>query len=63
MSYRFIAAALVIATIGPATAVELNPAAVAFKLPDQIAWKAGETRASKAPSWSAIRRSPACTSC
>ena len=41
MSYRFIAAALVIATIGPATAVELNPAAVAFKLPDQIAWKAG----------------------
>ena len=41
MAYRFIAAALVIAIIGPAAAVELKPAAVAFKLPDQIAWKTG----------------------
>ena len=39
MSRRIVAAALVIALLGPAAAVELNPAAVIYKLPDQIAWK------------------------
>lgn len=40
MSYRAIAAALVIGLVTPAAAVELNPAAVAYKLPAQIPWKA-----------------------
>jgi hypothetical protein len=41
MSRRVIAAAFVIGLLGPAAAAELNPAAVVFKLPDQIQWKAG----------------------
>jgi hypothetical protein len=41
MSRRIVAAALVIGLLGSAAAAELNPAAVAFKLPDQIPWKTG----------------------
>jgi hypothetical protein len=33
--------ALVVAGVAPTAAAELNPAAVAFKLPDQIDWKQG----------------------
>jgi hypothetical protein len=38
MSYRALAAALAIGAIAPAAAAELNPAAVIYKLPDQIKW-------------------------
>ena len=40
------------------SAAELNPAAVIYKLPDQIHWSPVEPAARKAPSWSAIRPSP-----
>ena len=39
MSYRAIAAALIVGLVAPAAAVELNPAAVTYKLPEQIPWK------------------------
>src|SRR3954447_5205632 len=39
MSRGIIAATLVIGLLGHAAAAELNPAAVVFKLPDQIPWK------------------------
>jgi hypothetical protein len=35
MSRRVVAAALLLGLLGPAAAVELNPAAVIYKLPDQ----------------------------
>jgi hypothetical protein len=35
---RIVAAALLAGLIGPAAAVELDPAAVIYKLPDQIKW-------------------------
>ncbi len=41
MSRCIIAAAVIIGLLRPAAAAELNPAAVAFKLPDQIPWKTG----------------------
>jgi len=44
MSRRTIAAALVIGLLGPAAAAELNPAAVIYKLPDQIQWKGDPAR-------------------
>jgi len=40
MSFRTIAAIAIVGLVAPAAAVELNPAAVTFKLPDQIPWKA-----------------------
>ena len=39
MSYQILAAALIIGLIAPAAAVELNPAAVVYKLPKDIQWK------------------------
>lgn len=44
MSRHVVAAALVIGLLGPAAAAELNPAAVVFKLPDQIQWKGDTAR-------------------
>ena len=41
MSRHVLAAALLLGLVGPASAVELNSAAVTYKLPDQIPWKAG----------------------
>ena len=40
---------------GLARAAELNPAAVTFKLPDQIKWSAPSPTARKMRCWSAIR--------
>ena len=39
MSRHIVATALVVALLGPAAAVELNPAAVIYQLPDKIEWK------------------------
>ena len=43
------------------SAAELNPAALTYKLPDQIPWGPVDARARKAPSLSAIPPSPAFT--
>jgi len=39
MSYRFVAALLVVAAIGPAAAVELNPKAIAIRQAEEIKWR------------------------
>jgi len=39
MSHRIMAAAIVAALIGPAAAVELNPAAITIKQADQLKWR------------------------
>jgi hypothetical protein len=39
MPHRAIAAALLVALIGPAAAVELNPKAIAIKQADEIKWR------------------------
>jgi hypothetical protein len=44
-----------------AIAADLNPAAVAFTLPDKIEWKQGSGRAQQAI-LAGVRRSPASTS-
>jgi hypothetical protein len=40
MSRAVVTAAFLLGLLAPAAAAELNPAAVTFKLPDQIPWKA-----------------------
>jgi quercetin dioxygenase-like cupin family protein len=39
MSHRMVAAAIVVGLIGPAAAVELNPAAIGIKPADELKWR------------------------
>ncbi len=58
--WRYLVAPLAFAgMLSISSAAELNPAAVIYKLPDQIPWSAGRRpRRPKAPSWLAIPPKP-----